>query len=172
MLRTLKNLPKDCVRANVASPVGDLTLIASSKGLHAILWASDRKDDGTKRALGALREADAHPVISRARAQLAEYFAGERRAFDLPLAMEGTPFQLRAWGELSRIPYGETISYVEQAKRLGGANKARAVGTANSQNPISIVVPCHRVIAKSGALAGFGGGVENKRFLLALESGR
>ncbi len=169
MLRTLKNLPSDCARARVASPVGALTLVASSRGLHAVLWERDRREEKTAGVLESIRESPAHPVLALARAQLQEYFAGTRRGFDLPLVMEGTPFQRRAWTELSRIPYGETISYVEQAKRLGGANKARAVGTANSQNPISIIVPCHRVIAKSGALAGFGGGVENKRLLLALE---
>jgi methylated-DNA-[protein]-cysteine S-methyltransferase len=83
--------------------------------------------------------------------------------------MDGTPFQKKAWNQLRKIPYGKTVSYVEQATALGDSKKARAVGTANSRNPIGIIVPCHRVIAKSGALSGFGGGVSNKKYLLELE---
>lgn len=156
-------LPADAVRDVIKTPVGELTLVASSEGLHAIVWNAESLVDLPRRRDDA--------VLSAAARQLEEYFAKRRRTFELPLAPRGTAFQLRAWKELSRIPYGATISYEEQARRVGDSNKARAVGTANGQNPIAIVVPCHRVVAKSGALAGFGGGIENKRLLLDLEGG-
>ena len=101
--------------------------------------------------------------------QLAEYFAGERREFDLALDPQGTSFQLAAWRQLEEIPYGETITYGEQARRLGQASAARAVGAANGRNPLAIVVPCHRVVGADGKLVGFGGGLEAKRYLLNLE---
>ena len=106
-----------------------------------------------------------------ARAQLEDYFAGRRRTFDLPLAPVGTPFQRRVWEALREIPYGETVSYGVLAARLGQPGAGRAVGLANGQNPISIVIPCHRVIGAGGALTGYGGGLERKRWLLALEGG-
>ena len=114
---------------------------------------------------------DAHPAIREAARQLAEYFARTRRAFQLPLDLRGTPFQLAVWKALLRIPYGETRSYGQLAVELGHAGAARAVGTANGSNPVSIIVPCHRVIAAGGGLGGYGGGLERKRFLLDLESG-
>lgn len=169
MKSTLESLPPGSVRADVPSPVGTLSILASDQGLHAILWERDRRDPDCAAALRRIARSEAHPVVAATRRQLAEYFAGKRARFDLPLRPAGTPFQLRAWRELQRIPFGKTISYEEQAARLGDRKKARAVGTANSRNPISIVVPCHRVVAKSGALSGFGGGVENKRWLLNLE---
>jgi methylated-DNA-[protein]-cysteine S-methyltransferase len=151
--------PDGCVSDVIASPVGELTLVASARGLHALLWDVQNLHTPVERS-------PSHPILAAARRQLAEYFAGERREFDLPIHPDGTPFQLRAWAELSRIPYGETISYDTQARRLGDPRRARAVGAANGKNPISIIVPCHRVIAKSGALTGFGGGIERKRWLL------
>ena len=105
------------------------------------------------------------------RAQLADYFDGRRTGFDLPLAMQGTPFQLRVWRALQDIPYGETISYGEQARRIGRPADPRAVGQANGRNPIAVIVPCHRVIGADGSLTGYGGGVERKRQLLELEAG-
>jgi methylated-DNA-[protein]-cysteine S-methyltransferase len=110
------------------------------------------------------------PVVGDARAQLAAYFAGERTAFDLPLAMRGTAFNLRVWAELRGIPYGETASYADVARRLGSPGAARAVGAANARNPIPIIVPCHRVVGADGSLTGFGGGIERKRWLLAHEA--
>ncbi len=107
--------------------------------------------------------------FAEVRKQLAEYFRGERRKFDLKLAPEGTPFQLAAWRQLRRIPYGKTISYGEQARRMGNPKAARAVGAANGENPISIIVPCHRVIGADGWLTGFGGGLGKKKRLLDLE---
>lgn len=114
---------------------------------------------------------DAHPPIREAARQLAGYFARTRRAFQLPLGLQGTPFQLQVWNALLRIPYGETRTYGQLAVELGHPGAARAVGAANGANPLAIVVPCHRVIAAGGGLGGYGGGLERKRFLLDLESG-
>jgi methylated-DNA-[protein]-cysteine S-methyltransferase len=157
-------LPAAAVRDVVKTPVGELTLVASPEGLHFVGWVAG--------PLAELPLRPDAPILRAAKQQLGEYFAGERRTFDVPLAPQGTPFQLRAWRELSKIPYGETISYGEQARRVGDPKRARAVGAANGRNPIAIVVPCHRVIGKNGALTGFGGGMEAKRILLALEQGR
>jgi methylated-DNA-[protein]-cysteine S-methyltransferase len=166
MLAMLKTLPSDCVRSEIDSDVGNLSILASKKGLHAILWPIDRND------VARVPRDDRHPVVVQTRKQLREYFAKKRTRFELPLVWGGTPFQVRAWKELTRIPYGKTISYQEQARRMGDGKNARAVGTANSRNPISIVVPCHRVIAKDGGLSGFGGGVAQKRLLIDLELGK
>jgi len=171
-LNVLKNLPPDAVYTTLISPVGELWLVASAKGLHALLWRHDLNDREWAALFKALPNHPAHPVLKKSLRQLEEYFAGRRKNFDLPLVPSGTAFQLRAWDQLRKIPYGQTISYHEQAKRVGCVKKARAVGTANSRNPISIIVPCHRVIAKNGGLGGFGGGLENKKILLALEQGR
>ncbi len=151
--------------STVASPIGELTLTSDGTSVtgvymhnqkHAAARTKDwRRDDA------ALKEP---------RAQLQAYFAGELREFDLPLAPEGTPFQQRVWRALCDIPYGETISYGELARRIGQPKASRAVGLANGQNPISIVVPCHRVIGANGSLTGYGGGLERKRWLLAHES--
>lgn len=170
MLTALKNLPPDAVYTTLKSPVGELFLVASKFGLHALLWECDMKEKSCRDLFKDLKRDDKYALLQKAVTQLKEYFKGERRHFDLPLAAHGTAFQMKAWRELSKIPYGETISYAEQASRVGDIKKARAVGTANSRNPISIVIPCHRVIAKSGALSGFGGGVPVKKFLLELES--
>jgi methylated-DNA-[protein]-cysteine S-methyltransferase len=110
-------------------------------------------------------------AFAEIRDQLEEYFAGERTTFDIPMHLEGTAFQRTVWHELTQIPYGETISYGELAKRIGRPDRARAVGTANGQNPIAVIVPCHRVIGANGKLVGYGGGLDNKRRLLELESG-
>jgi len=154
----------------LASPVGSLRLIASDKGLCAVLF-----DDGRYNRLmvnGQLERSDAHPLLLRAEKQLQEYFAGKRKDFDVKLDMRGTVFQIKAWRELQKIPYGGTISYGEQARRVGDAKKARAVGMANGRNPLAIIVPCHRVIGASGALVGFGGGLPTKQHLLELENKR
>lgn len=150
----------------IPSPVGALTLVASDKGLAAILWENDDPD---RVPLGALAEDAGHPVLVETERQLGEYFAGERRTFDLPLDFQGTDFQKRVWEQLLAIPFGETRSYGEIARALGQPNASRAVGAANGKNPISIVAPCHRVIGTSGALTGFAGGLEAKQRLLALE---
>ncbi|MGD9717121.1 MAG: methylated-DNA--[protein]-cysteine S-methyltransferase [Sulfuricurvum sp.] len=110
-----------------------------------------------------------HPLLLRLEKELGEYFAGQRRTFDLPLAPRGTPFQLAVWETLRTIPYGETISYAQEAERFGNPKAVRAVASANGRNPISILIPCHRVIATGGGLGGYSGGVGKKAFLLALE---
>lgn len=150
----------------VASPVGTLRLIASDKGLSAVLFAGGRSKQISD---NAMQQDDNHPILKKAEMQLAEYFSGKRKAFDLPLDPKGSVFQLKAWRELQKIPYGQTISYGEQARRVGDAKKARAVGMANGRNPLAIVVPCHRVIGKDGTLTGFGGGIKTKQYLLDLE---
>lgn len=150
------------------SPVGTLTLVASDAGLVAILWP----DDNPKRVpLEDLNYQLNHPILRQTERQLNEYFAGERRRFDLPLDMRGTDFQKHVWELLLAIPFGETRTYGDLAKQLGDLNATRAVGAANGRNPISIVVPCHRVIGASGKLTGFAGGLEAKEFLLHHESG-
>ena len=141
------------------SPIGGLRLHADAGLLTAIDF--DARPRGSKLADALLDEAER---------QLAEYFAGERTTFDLPLASDGTEFQKRVWGELRRIPFGETTSYGEVARRLGYERVvSRAVGAANGANPIPIIVPCHRVIGANGALTGYAGGIERKTVLLALE---
>jgi methylated-DNA-[protein]-cysteine S-methyltransferase len=112
---------------------------------------------------------DAHPLLAEAARQLGEYFAAVRTRFELPLALDGTPFQRRVWDALLQIPYGATRSYAELARGIGAPAAARAAGSANGANPIPIVVPCHRVIASGGGLGGYGGGLDRKQFLLALE---
>lgn len=119
---------------------------------------------------GAGEPAPDDPVLQQAMAELREYFRGEREEFTVPLAPKGTPFQQRVWAELVKIPYGTTISYGELARRIGQPTASRAVGLANGQNPLSIIVPCHRVIGSTGKLTGYGGGIENKKLLLQLES--
>jgi len=110
------------------------------------------------------------PVLSEVESQLEEYFDGKRQEFDLPLDISGTPFQIRAWQALQKIPYGETRSYQQQADQTGNSKAVRAIASANAKNHIAIVIPCHRVIAKNGGLAGFGGGVWRKKYLLDLEA--
>ena len=150
------------------TPIGPLTLVASDRGLRALLWS----DEGADRVPGSAVD-DGLPATPAAEAflqqaidELEQYFEGTRREFDVPLDPVGTPFQLAAWAALRTIPYGETVSYGEQAERLGDRRKARAVGAANGRNPISIIVPCHRVVGADGSLTGFGGGLDVKAWLL------
>jgi methylated-DNA-[protein]-cysteine S-methyltransferase len=141
------------------TPIGPLGLVASATGLRAVLF------DG-----GGIRPEGSSPVLAESERQLEAYFAGELVAFDLPLELDGTAFQRRCWLALATIPYGQTVSYGEQARRLGlGPDAARAVGAANGQNPLPVVLPCHRVIGANGSLTGFGGGLHRKRFLLQHE---
>lgn len=151
----------------IASPVGKLRLVCSDKALCAVLFENSRTTVLARDFL--LKKNDRHPLLVDAETQLAEYFAGQRTQFNLPLDAKGSVFQMKAWRELRNIPYGETISYGEQARRVGDAKKARAVGMANGRNPLSIIVPCHRVIGASGELTGFGGGLKVKKYLLDLE---
>ena len=141
------------------SPIGTLGLIGSEAGLSRVLFH------------GANLPEEGHaPVLDDAAAQLEAYFAGELTDFELPLDLHGTDFQRHCWLALASIPYGQTVSYGEQARRLGlGPDSARAVGAANGQNPLPLVLPCHRVIGANGSLTGFGGGLHVKRFLLEHE---
>ena len=149
----------------IDSPVGPLFLAASDAGLHAVEFVDHRHPVSR----GDDWRDGAHPVLHAAAAQLGEYFAGTRRSFDLPFAARGTDFQKQVWHALTRIPYGKTASYVELARMIDRPTASRAVGAANGRNPLSIVVPCHRVIGAGGALTGFGGGLPTKEFLLTLE---
>ena len=156
----------------IDSPIGTLTVVASQAGLRAVLWP----DDDPARVPAAESEherSDGDPestaVLDAAHRQLDEYFAGTRTTFDVPLDAVGTDFQQQAWSALRTIPFGETVSYGEQAERMGDRNKARAVGAANGRNPISIIVPCHRVVGSTGSLTGFAGGLDAKQWLLAHE---
>ena len=173
--------PGDLLHRHLDSPVGALEIVAGPAGLRAVLWP-DEDGSRVQRALTWLggRPAGADPTraaggarsrkhLDRAERQLVEYFAGTRREFDLELDAHGTDFQLRVWAVLRSIPYGRTMSYGEQARALGSPGGARAVGAANGRNPLSIVVPCHRVIASSGDLTGFAGGSAAKAWLLAHE---
>lgn len=153
----------------VATPVGQLKLVASGAKLAAILWENDRPD---RVRLGPMQEEPQRPVLLEAERQLAEYFAGTRDRFELPLEFAGTEFQKQVWSALLTIPYGETRSYSDIAAQIGRAKAVRAVGAANGRNPISIVAPCHRVVGASGDLTGFAGGLRAKALLLALESGQ
>lgn len=150
----------------MALPVGVLKLIASDAGLSAVLWEND---DPKRVRVGELIAAPEHPVLAQAEHELRAYFAGERTSFSVPLDVAGTEFQKKAWAALLTIPYGATRSYGELARQIGNPKASRAVGAANGRNPISIIVPCHRAIASDGALTGFAGGLEAKRYLLSLE---
>ncbi len=156
----------------VDSPVGVLTIITSPQGLHAVLWENDRENEKCKNTIHHLHQSKTEKTIVQTKKQLQEYFQGKRKTFDLPLIIHGTAFQMQVWNELRNIPYAKTISYAEQAAKVGNKNKARAVGLANGLNPISIIIPCHRVIGSNGKLVGFGGGLERKEFLLKLEQNR
>lgn len=159
---------------HLPSPVGDLLVAASERGLTTLLFdvwghgpsAAEREsweaDDGTGPA-GA--------ILAQARRQLGEYFDGARTTFDLPLDLQGTSFQRQVWDELTRIPFGATRTYGEIARRVGAPSASRAVGAANGRNPVAIVVPCHRVIGANGDLTGFGGGMARKEWLLKHEAG-
>jgi methylated-DNA-[protein]-cysteine S-methyltransferase len=152
----------------IDSPVGKLQLVGSHNGLRAILWEGE---DGSRIGLGPCTEDDAHPVLVKTQQQLEEYFAGQRKTFDLPLDFVGTEFQKQVWTALLQIPFGATQTYSQVASKLGNPKAVRAVGAANGKNPISIVAPCHRVVGASGDLTGFAGGLENKKRLLELEGG-
>lgn len=151
----------------MASPVGELTLIACDVGLAAVLWEND---DAGRVPLGPLIEQADHPILVEAEHQLVEYFAGQRTDFSLPLAAEGTDFRKKVWRALLAIPFRETRSYADIARSVGKPNAYRAVGAAIGMNPLSIVAPCHRVIGSGGALTGFAGGLDTKRHLLIHEA--
>ena len=148
------------------SPIGELLLLGDGEALHGLDMQAGRNPLAIQPRWR--RDDDAFADV---RDQLEEYFGGRRTSFDIPMHLEGTAFQRTVWHALTEIPYGETISYGELARRIGRPDRARAVGTANGQNPIAVIVPCHRVIGADGKLVGYGGGLENKRLLLDLEAG-
>jgi methylated-DNA-[protein]-cysteine S-methyltransferase len=150
------------VYTTMACPLGELLLTAADGQLTGLFMPGE----DVVPPVGAVRDTAAFAAIRR---QMEEYFAGRRSAFDLPVAPPGTPFQQRVWDELQRIGYGETITYAELAARIGRPTAVRAAGAANGANPVSIVIPCHRVIGSNGSLTGYSGGLESKRFLLDLE---
>ena len=156
--------PRACTRYE--SPMGTMLLAASERGLAGVWFVGQRHGPDTR----GWYEDPEHPVLRQAVAQLVEYFAGERSTFDLPLDLQGgTPFQQSVWDALLRIPRGGTTSYAELARRLGKPQAARAIGAAVGRNPVSIVVPCHRVLGTDGTLTGYAGGLERKTALLQLE---
>ncbi|AHG88330.1 Methylated-DNA--protein-cysteine methyltransferase [Gemmatirosa kalamazoonensis] len=163
--------PSGATRAlAVDSPVGRLLLTADDAGLVGVWFEENRHGaPPSDLAAPALGHDAASRTLDAARVQLAEYFAGARTTFELPLAPRGTPFQRRVWMALRDIPYGRTISYLDLARRVGDVRATRAVGAANGRNPLPIVVPCHRVIGTDGSLTGFGGGIARKQWLLAHE---
>lgn len=145
------------------APFGPLTLVADDSAVVGVSWEGDSPRNPEVRVVDG---AAAHPMLLRAARELEEYFDGTRRHFDVPVDLSGTAFQRQAWKVLCGIPYGATISYGEQARRLGNPNAVRAVGGANGRNPVGIIVPCHRVIGADGSLTGFGGGLHVKQWLL------
>ena len=151
----------------IESPVGKLKLVASADALVAVLW---QREDQNRVKLDAATLDSQQPILLETERQLSEYFSGGRTEFDLPLQPDGSEFQKKVWRALREIPFGQTRSYIELAKALGSSKAARAVGAANSKNPLSIIVPCHRVVGADGSLTGFAGGIETKAALLAHES--
>lgn len=149
------------------SPVGTLTLIASGDKLCAILWENERLN---RVRIGPLQEDIHSPLLQETERQLQQYFAGEREHFDLPLDFVGTEFQQKVWQALLTIPFGETRSYSQIAEQIGSPKAVRAVGAAVGRNPLSVVVPCHRVVGTDGSLTGYAGGLDRKKSLLNLEN--
>ncbi len=152
---------------SIDSPIGELLLLGDGRALYGLYM-----QDGRKPVRIAPSWQPSTAPAADVQAQLSEYFAGERVTFDVPLVMRGAPFERRVWDALREVPYGETVSYGEIARRVGQPSAARAVGLANGRNPIAVIVPCHRVIGADGTLTGYGGGLERKRLLLELESGQ
>ncbi len=153
------------VYRKIKTQVGTLKLVANSKALVAILWGDEKRVK-----LGSMKKDVSNAILAETEKQLAEYFDGKRKTFSIPLEATGTEFQNQIWKELRRIPYGKTISYLELAKKMGRPKGARAAGMATGKNPISILVPCHRVIGADGRLTGFAGGISAKKTLLQLEA--
>jgi methylated-DNA-[protein]-cysteine S-methyltransferase len=160
---TIMNL----IHKKIKSPVGELTVIVTEKNLVAVLWENEKRES---KVLLEKSKPGSNEIIKKAEKQLSEYFKGQRKVFDLPLEFSGTVFQKRVWQALTEIPYGQTMSYGALARKIGSPNTQRAVGASNGKNPVSIVVPCHRVIGSDGKLTGFAGGLKNKSYLLNLET--
>ncbi len=152
----------------VPSPIGALQLVATEKGLAAILWENE---DGSRVGLGPFVQAPDHPVLVEAERQLSMYFDGALKQFSVPLDFKGTAFQRSVWQALLAIPWGEIRSYAQIARQVGRPTAFRAVGAANGRNPIAIIAPCHRVVGSTGKLTGFAGGLAAEEYLLGLENG-
>jgi methylated-DNA-[protein]-cysteine S-methyltransferase len=152
----------------IETPIGALNALVDEAGKLLELHFAEKKSVVPSRRSAVETTATGWPVAD----QLSEYFSGKRTVFELDLALRGTPFQLDVWNALRGIPYGDTISYAELARRIGKPNAVRAVGAANGANPIPVIIPCHRVIGSNGTLTGYGGGIERKQWLLALEGRR
>lgn len=155
--------------ARFATPLGSLYATAVDDAITGIYFEGGRHAPPIR---AEWREDPGHAPLAECARQLAAYFAGARRAFDLPMKRDATPFQQRVWREIARIPYGETLTYAQLAERAGAPGAARAAGAATGRNPLSIVVPCHRVVGSGGALTGYAGGLDRKTRLLALERAR
>lgn len=156
----------DLAVARYESPVGVLSLVASDRGLRAVLWPQDATDEQAHRVRLGKQSYRATPVLDDTERQLDEYFSGARMAFDLLLDLQGTEFQREVWMSLGDVGFGKTRSYGAQAQRLGRPTATRAVASANGKNPLSIVLPCHRIVGANGSLTGFAGGLANKAYLL------
>ena len=161
----MRNVPLNYTTAD--SPIGELLLVGDGERLHGLYM-----QEGRRPARISAQWSESSAPFAEVRAQLGEYFAGERASFEVPLNMHGSEFERRVWSALCEIPYGETTSYGEIARRVECPGAARAVGVANGRNPIAVIVPCHRVIGADGSLTGYGGGLERKRLLLELEQGQ
>lgn len=160
--------PESC-HTVIESPIGPLTIAATKRGVTGIYMVNHSHPPAEATLGERMETAGANPFLAQAAQELGEYFAGTRTVFDVPLDPAGTDFQKRVWAELARIPFGQSRSYGELALELGDVNLTRAVGTANGRNPVSIIVPCHRVIGADGSLTGYAGGLERELFLLRLE---
>lgn len=154
------------IYARFSTPLGDAYVTLEGDALSGLYFEHARHAPAIE--AGWQRDDD-HPAAKACAKQLAEYFAGTRESFDLPLAPQGTPFQQRVWAEIARVPFGATITYAELAKRAGAPEAVRAAGAATGRNPHTILVPCHRIVGSDGALTGYAGGLDRKRFLLELE---
>jgi methylated-DNA-[protein]-cysteine S-methyltransferase len=163
MTRFVEPVSSDCFWEEVDSPIDRLLLLSDGRSLTGLRMEPHDEPQGGSRGQA--------PVLAEAARQLEEYFAGDREAFDLPLAPSGTTWQRRVWQGLLGVPYGTTTSYGALADSIGAGGKARAVGAANGVNPIAVIVPCHRVIGANGSLTGYGGGLDRKATLLRLEAG-
>lgn len=158
---------KDLSCLTVGSPIGELLLAADESALTGVYYAGRKHVPAIHKHWKPDRK---HPILIEAAAQLQDYFAGRRAGFDLPLRMTGTAFQKKVWKEIAQIPFGKTVTYGELARRVGSPTAIRAAGASTGRNPVSIIVPCHRVVGKNGSLTGFAGGLERKRHLLKLEN--
>jgi len=152
------------IQVKMKSKIGPMYLVASDKGLHGVFWKETKAPYRNKQHQGRAVE-----ILNETQIQLEQYLDGKRKSFDLPLDVQGTSFQKQVWNELSKIPYGKTYSYSDIAKKIKNDKAVRAVGTANGRNPLSLIVPCHRVIAADGTLGGYAGGLFIKEKLLHLE---